>query len=183
MNAKIDLSDIVLKTERLILRPFRLDDLDDFYHYASVPGVGEMAGWQHHQNKEESLTILNRFIDGRKTFAIEYDNKVIGSLGIEEYDEESYPEFEDQLGRSIGYILAKEYWGQGLMTEAVKAVINYCFDELDLDFLEAGYFSYNKKSARVLEKCGFLFYSKANKMVLGKETEAIRLMLINTRLI
>ena len=48
MNAKIDISNVILKTNRLILRPWRLEDLDDFYEYASVEGVGEMAGWKHH---------------------------------------------------------------------------------------------------------------------------------------
>ena len=45
MNAPIDAADIHIETERLILRPWRESDLQDFYEYASVPGVGEMAGW------------------------------------------------------------------------------------------------------------------------------------------
>ena len=44
MNAKIDISNVVIKTERLLLRPWRKSDLDDFYHYARVDGVGQMAG-------------------------------------------------------------------------------------------------------------------------------------------
>ena len=88
MNAKIDISNTILKTDRLILRPFKISDLDDFYEYASVEGVGEMAGWLPHKNKKDSEQILNLFISGKKTFAIEYNKKVIGSLGIEEYDEE-----------------------------------------------------------------------------------------------
>ncbi len=88
MNAEIDISNVVLRTERLILRPWRESDLDDFFEYASVDGVGEMAGWSHHKTKEETQAILTAFISGKKTFAIECGGKVIGSLGIEKYDEE-----------------------------------------------------------------------------------------------
>lgn len=54
MNLEIDISNVVIKTERLILRPWKETDLDDFFEYASVDGVGEMAGWPHHKSKEES---------------------------------------------------------------------------------------------------------------------------------
>lgn len=48
MNASINISNVCLKTPRLTLRPFVLSDLENFYQYAKVPGVGEMAGWSHH---------------------------------------------------------------------------------------------------------------------------------------
>ena len=51
MNSEIDISNTILKTKRLILRPWRNEDLDDFYEYASVDGVGQMAGWLPHENK------------------------------------------------------------------------------------------------------------------------------------
>lgn len=81
MNKAIDVSAVVLETERLTLRAFRPEDLEDLYEYASVDGVGQMAGWQPHRNKEESSRILKSFIDGRHTFAIVHDGKVIGSVG------------------------------------------------------------------------------------------------------
>ena len=158
MNAKIDISNVTLKTDRLILRPWALDDLDDFYEYAKVDGVGQMAGWLPHENKEKSLMILNMFIEEKKTFAIEYRSKVIGSLGIEEYDEGQLPEYKNKLGREIGYVLSKDYWGLGLMPEALKEVIRYCFEELELDFLACGHFIDNNQSKRVQEKCGFYHY-------------------------
>lgn len=156
MNVIIDISKTVLKTERLILRPWRLADLDDLFEYASVPGVGEMAGWTHHKNKEESLTILNKFIEEKKTFAIEYNGKVIGSLGIEWYPENVFKEYSNLKGREIGYVLSKDYWGRGMMPEAVKEVIRYLFEELKLDFLVCGHFVTNNQSRRVQEKCGFV---------------------------
>ena len=113
MNAFIDVSEVVLKTERLILRPFNLEDVDDLYEYAHVDGVGQMAGWLPHKNKEESLKILKMFIEEKKTFAIEYNGKVIGSIGIEKYPESELEEFKEKRGREIGYALSKDYWGQG----------------------------------------------------------------------
>ena len=67
-------------------------------------------------------------------------------------------EFDGYKGREIGYVLAKDQWGRGLMPEAVQAVINYMFDEIDLDFLLCGYYHKNNQSKRVQEKCGFKPY-------------------------
>ena len=163
MNAFIDSTGVILETDRLILREWRLSDLDDFFEYCSVSGTGEAAGWPHHKNKEESLAIMTRFIQNKKTFALVYkeNKKVIGSLGLEKYgNEEELSEFFAYRGREIGYVLSAAYWGRGLMTEAVKAVISYCFDELDLDFLLCGHYFKNHRSMRVQEKCGFVHYRR-----------------------
>ena len=165
MNATVDITNVILETERLILRPWKLDDLDDLFEYAKNPDVGPRAGWSFHKNKEESLEILKRFLEDKKTFAVVYkeNNKVIGSLGLEKYGlEDKLLEFFEYQGREIGYVLSKDYWGKGLMPEAVKAVINYCFNELNFDFLLCGYYDFNSQSKRVQEKCGFKPYRKLN---------------------
>lgn len=163
MNASFDLTGVVLESKRLILRGWQLSDLDDFYNYASVPGVGEMAGWHHHENKEESLKTLKHFIDGKHVFAIilKQTGKAIGSIGVEPYEmEDEFSEFFEYRGREIGYVLGKDYWGQGLMPEAVQRLIDYLFQEQDLDFLLCGHFQKNHQSRRVQEKCGFVPYRK-----------------------
>ena len=160
MNSPIDISDVILYTDRLILRPWTLDDLQDFYEYASVDGVGQMAGWLPHKSIDESLAILQKFIAEHKTFAVEFNGKVVGSLGIEMYNEVELPEFNFKRGREIGYVLSKDYWGKGLMSEAVKEVIKYLFDELALDFIVCGHFIDNLRSMRVQEKCGFKHYKR-----------------------
>ena len=157
MNKHIDISAVTIKTDRLLLRPWKETDLEDFYAYASVEGVGEMAGWRHHQSIDESKRILDHFIDGKHTFALECGGKVIGSLGIEEYNTDNYPELDHLSGREIGYVLSKDYWGKGLMTEATKAVIHYLFETEYLDFIICGHFEHNHRSARVIEKCGFKY--------------------------
>ena len=163
MNAPIDVTKVIINTPRLILRPFNENDLNDLFEYAQVDGVGEMAGWPHHKNIEISKQILASFIAEKKTFAIVFkeNNKVIGSLGIERYGrEESLSEFFDYQGREIGFVLSKDYWGRGLTPEAVNAVIDYCFNTLNYDFLLCGHFDKNNQSKRVQAKCGFKPYRK-----------------------
>lgn len=169
MNAVIDITGVVLRTDRLTLRPWRESDLSDLYEYARVDGVGQMAGWNPHRDMEESRAILHSFIRHRKTFALEYQGKVIGSLGVEEYSEENYPELENLRGREIGYVLSRDYWGMGLMPEAVKSVITWFFSETGLDFLICGHFDHNARSRRVVEKCGFR-YIKTTKYTTRYDT-------------
>ena len=183
MNANFKINGTVIETERLILRPFKQSDLDDFYEYASVDGVGEMAGWKHHENKEKSQSILDLFINEDKTFAIvlKENNKVIGSLGVEEYGmEQALSEFFDYQGREIGYVLSKDYWGKGLMPEAVKAVIDYLFNVQKLDFLTCGYYEFNNQSKKVQEKCGFKPYRKlVMETRLGTKEQGVLNSLVN----
>ena len=157
MNAPIDISRVILNTERLVLRPWREADLEDFYEYARVDGVGQMAGWLPHESIDVSREILSRFIEGKRTFALQYGSKVIGSLGIENYKEDEFPQLDNLRGRSIGYVLSKDYWGRGLMPEAVKEVIRYLFQEEKLDFLLISHYDFNNQSRRVIEKCGFAY--------------------------
>ena len=158
MIAQVDITGVRLETDRLILRPWTMDDLQDFFEYASIEGLGQMAGWLPHKTIDDSRVILDMFIRSRRVFAIELKEtgKVIGSLGIEEPDPDLEPEM---LGREIGYVLHKDHWGQGLMPEAVNAVISWCFDTLSYDFLTCSHFDWNSRSRRVIEKTGFRFSS------------------------
>ncbi len=159
MNAEIDISEVELRSERLLLRPFSYLDLQDFYEYARVDGVGQMAGWIPHESVAVTETVLKSFVEGKRTFALVYEGKVIGSLGIERYSEEEFPELDKAKGRMIGYVLSKDYWGRGLMPEAVNRVIAYLFEEVGLDFILCGCFLHNRQSKRVIEKCGFRHYA------------------------
>ncbi len=183
MNANFYLNGLTIETERLILRPWKQTDLDDFFEYASVDGVGEMAGWKHHENKEKSQSILDLFINDDRTFAIvlKDNNKVIGSLGVEKYGmEKVLSEFFDYQGREIGFVLSKDYWGKGLMPEAVKAVIDYLFNVANLDFLTCGYYEFNNQSKKVQEKCGFKPYRKLMMETrLGTKEQGILNLLTN----
>ncbi len=160
MDALVDITGVILETERLILRPWQQSDLQDFYEYASVDGVGQMAGWMPHQSLEKSQNILDRFIADKKCFALveKKSGKVIGSLGLESTLNNDLPqEWEARMGREIGYVLSKEYWGQGLMPEAVAAAIDYLFETVNVDFVLCGHWEQNLQSRRVIEKSGFRY--------------------------
>lgn len=161
MEITIDTSKVRIETNRLVLRGFRGEDLHDFYDYAKIEGVGECAGWSHHKSIDESREILSKFIESKNVFAIvdKSNEKVIGSVGIKDPDEVTVSRFPDVRVKEIGYVLAKDYWGKGIMTEAAKAVICYCFDELNLDAVSVGHFVGNDRSRRVIEKCGFEYFA------------------------
>ena len=160
MNPPIDLSSCILHTPRLTLRPWTMDDLEDLYAYASVDGVGQMAGWLPHDSRETSRRILEDFISGGEVLALEYEGRVVGSLGVHTYDEVHLPAFLFQPCREIGFVLAKDCWGKGLMCEAVHAVVRYLFDEVGLYAVLCGSLPWNRQSARVQEKCGFRFHTR-----------------------
>jgi len=163
MDVKIDLTGIELTTSRLTLRPLALSDAEDFYAYASVPGVGESAGWKHHESMEESQAILQMLVGQKNIFAVVHraDRKMIGTVGLHgawANEDEAYRQY---AMKEIGYVLSKAYWGQGLMTVAVTAVIGYCFDTLKLDALACSHFVDNEASRRVIEKSGFCFVKQS----------------------
>ncbi len=159
MNAEIDLRAVTLFTPRLTLRPFQLSDLEDLYAYASLEGALDMIGRPPHKDRTESLAVLQRYVDGRKNFAMVYEGSVIGSFGIEKYDETLFPELDKMRCRELSFILSKAYWGRGLVPEAAREVIRWLFEEQQLDAILCGHFVKNTRSARVQQKCGFTHYA------------------------
>ena len=166
MDTKIDVTNVKIETPRLLLRSWKESDLRNLFEYASVDGVGEMAGWKHHESIEETQNILHSFMSDKDVFALELKsaNKVIGSLGLHYSWANNDNDYADLAVKEIGYVLSKTYWGQGLMPEAVNAVINYCFDVLGLDALTVGHFEGNAQSKRVIEKSGFIFVKQSEHM-------------------
>lgn len=141
-----------IETERLILRRWRTGDLLDFYRYAKDPEVGPKAGWRPHASTEESAVKLAEFISGEEVLAIvlKESGRAVGSIGL-------HPD-KKRMGegtREIGYVLARECWGRGLMTEAVRAVMEWAFREGGVSMLTVYHFPENEASGRVIEKCGF----------------------------
>lgn len=154
---KIDISAVIIETERLRLRPWRESDLEAFYAYASVPGVGEMAGWPHHTSIETSKAILASFMEGKNVFAIadKETDIAIGSLGFHHSWANEDERFKNLNITEIGYVLSKAHWGRGLMPEAVKAALHYLFETEKADGVTVCHFRENRQSRRVIEKCGF----------------------------
>ncbi|HYE67251.1 MAG TPA: GNAT family protein [Anaerovoracaceae bacterium] len=144
-----------IETERLILRAWNVDDVDDLYDYAKNPNVGPHGGWKPHESKTESLEIMQTlFINKYESWAIVYkeNGRVIGSIGYE-LDTKR----QDINCKELGYAMGEDYWGRGLMTEAAKAAIHYGFEELELDMVSIYRNPQNTRSGRVIEKCGFIY--------------------------
>ena len=168
-----------LETARLILRNFSENDLHDFYAYASVPGVGEMAGWPHHTSIEVTREVLNSFLNHDEVYALVHKDtqKVIGSLGVHARNEHNANE------REIGYVLSKDYWGQGYTPEAVNRVIQHLFNETSIDILTCAHFSHNNQSKRVIEKTGFTYShtAKYTSKLLNTTFDSLRYTLTKTQ--
>lgn len=146
-----------LETERLILRRFQESDLNDFHEYAKNPNVGDNGGWEPHKDIEMSKKVLDELIEKEYEWAIVYkaDNKVIGSVGMNKD-----PKRRVEGAKVIGYSMSEDYWGKGIMTEAVKRVIKYTFEEDGTTLLAVYHFDFNMRSKHVIEKCGFVFDCK-----------------------
>jgi putative acetyltransferase len=143
-----------LESERLILRGFTEADTDDLFAYTADPEVGPRAGWKPHESCEESRSIIRMFIEEDNVFAIEQksDHRVIGSLGLHKDKWRNLPDV-----KMIGYVLAQDCWGKGYMSEAVMRVLQYGFDVLHLRMMSISHYTFNDRSRRVIEKCGFVY--------------------------
>lgn len=170
MDIQFDVTKVTLETPRLLLRAFREGDAADFFAYASVPGVGEAAGWKHHESMEDTRRVLGMFLAEKNVFALVHkeSGKVIGSLGLHVSSTAGTP-CEMLRSKEIGYVLSKAYWGKGLMPEAVNEVIRYCFEDLGVELLTVGHFEGNEQSKRVIEKCGFAFWRSYHSEKHGKD--------------
>lgn len=141
-----------LETPRTILRPFEEKDLEDIFEYCAQPGVGESAGWRHHESIEESRKALEIFVQNPEIFAIELKDsfKVVGHIGV-------YPDSlnGDPLVKELGFVLNKNFHRQGIMSEVVTRVLTAIFEDTDIAKVYACCFTDNQASKGLIEKCGF----------------------------
>ena len=149
----------MLQTQRLILRNYKPQDLDDYFEYVSHKDVGPKCGWEAYTDKQKANTRLLLECQKPLQFAIVYKQtgKVIGSIEIIDI-EEDYFEVDKQTAKEIGMLLSPQYWGQGIMTEAMQIVVKYCFEYLGTENVVAGFYSPNIASQKVQQKCGFVEY-------------------------
>ena len=143
-----------IPTPRLLLRRLRMDDADDIFAYASDPAVTATVTFDTHLSIDDSLAFVRTVLDGyergeRATWGIEHreDERLIGTIGFPTIRAGGY------VGVA-GYVLARPYWRQGLMTEALGAVLDYGFRHMGLRRIEATCQIDNIGSYRVMEKAG-----------------------------
>lgn len=148
---------MTLETERLILRPWSDSDAEDLYEYAKNQKVGPVAGWPVHTSVENSLEIIKSVLAVPETYAVclKEDNRAIGSIGLMIGEKSNLEIAGDEA--EIGYWIGVPFWGQGLIAEAVRELMRYAFEDLNMKKVWCGYFDGNEKSKRVQEKCGFQY--------------------------
>ncbi|XP_059435087.1 uncharacterized protein LOC132168039 [Corylus avellana] len=136
-----------MDSSRISLRPFKLSDVDDFLKWARDDRVTRYLRWN--VTSREALIYLEKDHPWHRSICL--DDRSIGSISIR-------PESGDNRCRAhIGYALATDYWGQDIVTIALKMAISGVFTEFpDLVRVEALVEVENKGSQRVLEKVGFL---------------------------
>ena len=149
---------MVHETERLILRPWREEDAEDLYRYASDPAVGPAAGWPVHTDVENSRDIIKNVLSAPETYAVclKEDGRAIGSIGLKTGAHTDTTERADEC--ELGYWLGQPFWGRGIIPEAAATLIEYAFETLGMRAIWCGYYDGNRKSARAMEKCGFCYH-------------------------
>ena len=145
------------------LRKWQDSDVDSILKHANNFNIAKYLTNQfpHPYNIEDAKNYLLLVRDNNPTnvFAIEVDGEAAGSIGI-------FPQADIHCKNAeIGYWLSEEYWGKGIVTEAIKQVVDYGFKTFDITRIFARPFSNNKKSQRVLEKAGFKLEGKFEKVL------------------
>ena len=146
----------MMKTERITLRHWLDTDAKALYKYASDTEVGPRAGWPPHISEEESLEIIRTVFNNPTTWAIVWNEtgETIGAIGYGPSCDCSLPAREGEP--TVGYWVAKPYWGKGVCTEALRLMIAHIRETTVIRSLISGHFTDNHASGRVMEKCGFV---------------------------
>lgn len=154
---KIFLETPIFETERLFLRRITMDDVSDYFDFASDPLVTTYTIWDTHKSLDESrhfVEYLTRKYDSKVAYhwgiidkAI---NKLIGRTGFINWD-------TTHERTEIGFGISSKYWNRGIITEATKQIIEYGFSNLGLNRIEGRCNHNNLGSGRAMEKLGMKF--------------------------
>ena len=147
-----------IETSRLILRRFTLEDVQAMYrNWASDPAVTKYLKWPTHADEEVSRAVLSDWLShyGEESYyhwaIVPKDfGQPIGSIAA--------VHIHDRVGKvEIGYCMSKNWWHQGIMTEALNAVIDFFFEEVGANRVEACHDPNNPNSGAVMKKCGMTY--------------------------
>lgn len=148
---------MILNTPRLILRPWSEDDADSLFKYASDPRVGPAAGWAVHTSPADSLKIIRSVLSDSETYAVvlRETGEAVGSVGLSRGCKGMHR--TGARHAELGYWIGVPYWGMGYIPEAAGELIRRAFEELGVKVIWCGCYDGNTQSARVQEKCGFVY--------------------------
>ncbi|MEH0156165.1 GNAT family N-acetyltransferase [Limibacter armeniacum] len=150
--------------EKGVLREWRNEDIPALLKYANNPkifnNVRDRFPHPYTLDDAEVWIKLANLADPLENFAIVVDGEAIGSIGIMKMTDVY------RLNLEIGYFIGEPYWGKGIVTQAVKAMVDYAFETFEVVRIFAGVFEHNKASMRVLEKVGFQLEAIHRKAVI-----------------
>jgi ribosomal-protein-alanine N-acetyltransferase len=145
----------------MTLRPFKINDIDFIFNLFSRPETNRYSEYSDIKTRKEAEEMYEEYMKPgkRNQFRLLIENKTgisVGSVGLYNYS-------VTHRRAEIGYDLLREYWGNGIMSEVVEAVVRYGFDDLGLVRIEATVDSENFGSIRVLEKNMFKYEGTRRK--------------------
>ena len=146
-----------IRTERLLIKT---PETDDKFELTQLINDKDVIKWLSEIPFPYTLSHAEEFIERSRervlkkesyNFMIFQDKKMIGGIGLSEFNNKSC---------QVGYWLGKKYWGNGFATEALKSILDFGFDQLNLEEIYAAYKIDNDGSKKVLAKCGFEYFRK-----------------------
>ncbi len=153
-----------LVLERCKIRPWRPDDAESLAKHANNRKVWIALRdlFPHPYTVQDAHEFLQRAISDQSTtkFCIEINGRAVGGMGIHPRED------VHSHTATLGYWLGEDFWGRGIMTDAVAALIDFCFENFPLRRISAEVFANNPASARVLEKAGFVFEGRLRHNVM-----------------
>jgi [ribosomal protein S5]-alanine N-acetyltransferase len=156
-----------LVLERCTIRPWRIDDAESVAKHANNRKVWLAVRdlFPHPYTIQDAHEFLQRATSEQPTtrFCVEVNGAAIGGIGVHPGQD------VHRHTATVGYWLGEEFWGRGIMTEAVTAVTNFSFENFALRRISAEVFANNPASARVLEKAGFVLEGRLKNNVIKDE--------------
>ena len=143
-----------MESERLLLRPFHMDDAEELYQLAKDEDVGVNAGWEKHTSIAMSKEVIENILMKPDQYAIilKETNKMIGVVGLADDPKRANPDV-----RMLGYWIGKAYWRNGYATEASNIILNDAFENKGHERISIYHYAYNEGSKAVAEKLGFVY--------------------------
>lgn len=147
---------MIIQNDNIFLRPWTAEDAERLAEIANNKNIYDNLrdGFPHPYSVEDAKRFISDIQEDNnqsKIFAIEIDGIVVGSIGAY-FMKDVY-----RKNVEIGYYLAEEYWGKGIMTKTIKAITDYLFDNFDIIRVYAEPFARNAGSRRALAKAGYRF--------------------------
>ena len=151
-----------LKTERLLLRPFSLSDIDDVLEYASDDEWAAFHPRPYDRGAVEYMVARAMLASRDKgaEFAVVLDGRVVGLVSLDADPEDKTAE--------LGYEIARDVWGRRIAAEAATAVCDWGFREYGLARIDAWADSRNRRSVRVMEKLGMTYEGRHRSYEVGR---------------